>query len=417
MPRRSWFALLAIVLVAFLLRLSIAIEYQGLSSPPDAEANPDQVDYEALGWRLSSGAGFTRANGAPTAFRPPGTPVSIAAVYLVCGRDRAVVRVLFCLVSALTCLGAGLLGARLFGNLTGLVAAALLALLPNHAYYAQHMLSEAPFALAIVLAALALARARERTAGLLFGIAFLTRPQSALCLPLLGLLACCGARGARRAALVGFARQAACFALVVLPWMARNRIELGSWAPTTLSGQVFWGAHNPVVAADPTRVGSWMPVEQLVDAAHPLPEGEVAATKAAWGYGLDFLREHPGQIPRFLLWKIVRQYSAFQWTSNRLVYWTFALAWLVVGPLFLLGVAIAWRRSRASALLLLVPMASTLVTGLLFYGAGRFRDADAGLYVVFAAVALCALAPRSWSVWAGEPGAAAPGASSPPGAG
>jgi 4-amino-4-deoxy-L-arabinose transferase-like glycosyltransferase len=397
MPRRSWFALLAIVLVAFLLRLSIAIEYQGLSSPPDAGANPDQVDYEALGWRLASGAGFTRASGAPTAFRPPGTPALIAAVYLVCGHSFAAVRAAFCLVSALTCLAVGLLGARLFGERVGLVAAALLALLPNHAYYAQHMLSETPFALAIVLACLALARSRDALAGLLFGVAFLTRPQSALCVPLLGLAAWLAPGADRRAALLRFARTAACFALVVLPWMARNRIELGSWAPTTLSGQVFWGAHNPVAVGDPTRVGSWLPVEGLVDAQHPLPEGEAAATRAAWGYGLAFLREHPGEIPRLLFWKLVRQYSPFQWTPNRPVYWTFALAWLFLGPLCVLGAVLAWRRSRPGALLLLVPMASTLVTGLLFYGAGRFRDADAGLYVLLSALALCALLPRPQS--------------------
>jgi 4-amino-4-deoxy-L-arabinose transferase-like glycosyltransferase len=409
-PRKFWLTLAAIVVAAFCLRLAIAAEYQGLSSPPDAGANPDQVDYEALGWRLAAGAGFSRENGTPTAFRPPGTPILIETVYIVFGRNRAAVRVVFCLVSALTCLVAGLLAAEAFGNLAGLVAALLLALLPNHVYYAQHMLSEAPYALAIAVACLWVALSRQERgywvfdlgAGLMFGLAFLTRPQAALCMPLLALLALLGATRSRRSALLQFARLSAVFALVVVPWSVRNQLELGTWAPTTSSGHVFWGSHNPVVAADPERVGGWIPVEGLVDAQHSLPEGEAAAASAAWGFGLEFVRAHPGEIPRFLYWQLVRQYSPFQWTPNRLVYWTFAIAWLVIGPLCIAGIVIGWRKSRAHALLLLVPLASTLLTGLVFYGSGRFRDADAGLYVVFAAAALCARAPRSWKVWAGE---------------
>jgi 4-amino-4-deoxy-L-arabinose transferase-like glycosyltransferase len=389
MSRRGyWSTLAAIVLVAFGLRLWVAAHYQGLSSPPDFEANPDQVDYENLGWRMAQGRGFSHADGTPTAFRPPGTPILIDAIYLVCGRDHAAVRVVFCLASALTCLAAGLLASALFGDFAGLTAALLLALLPNHFYYAQHMLSEAPFALAITLACLWSVRRRALGAGLMFGVAFLTRPQSALCIPLLFLLALREAPEARRAALLHFARVAAVFALVVLPWSVRNKIQLGTFAPTTLSGHVFWGAHNPVVAADPTRVGAWIPVEGLVDAQHPLPAPELEASRAAWSYGLGFLREHPGEIPRFLFWKLVRQYSAFQWTPNRLVYWTFAAGWLALGPLCLFGIWIGWRRARGPTLLVLVPLVSTLVTGLVFYGSGRFRDADAGLYVVFAAAAL-----------------------------
>jgi 4-amino-4-deoxy-L-arabinose transferase-like glycosyltransferase len=399
MSRRFWFWLLALTLVAFALRLCVAAHFQGLSSPPDVEANPDQADYEALGWRLASGQGFSRADGSPTGFRPPGTPVLIAAIYLVCGHDHAAVRVTFCLLSALTCLVAGLLARRLFGGFAGLLAAGLLALLPNHLYYAQHMLSETPYAFAIALACLCLLRASplaDLGAGLLFGFALLTRPQSALCLPFLLLLALCARGAERRAELARFARVAAVAALLVVPWMVRNRVELGTFAPTTLSGHVFWGAHNPVIAADPERAGSWMLTDTLVDAQHPLPSGEAAAAAAAWRYGIEFLREHPGEIPHLLWRKFVGQYSAFQWTPNRLVYWTFAIAWLVVGPLAVVGIWIGWRRSRREVLLLLVPIASTLVTGLVFYGTGRFRDAEAGIYVVFAAGALAALVPRSY---------------------
>lgn len=409
MPSRNfWWTLVAISVLAFGLRLGIAAYYQGLSSPPDFEANPDQVDYESLGWRLAAGDGFSHADGTPTAFRAPGTPVLIETIYIVFGRDRAAVRVVFCLLSALTCLVAGMLAAEIFGSLAGLFAAGVLALLPNHAYYAQHMLSETPYALAISVACLWLVLSRQERgfwlfdlgAGGMFAVAFLTRPQSALCLPFLALIALLWPTRSRAAALAQFARMAAVFALIVVPWCVRNEVQLGTFAPTTLTGHVFWGAHNEKVAADPDHVGSWVTTESLVDAQHPLPEGEVERGRTAWKYGLDFVRAHPGEIPRFLFWKLVRQYSPFQWTPNRFVYWSFALAWLVVGPLALAGIWLGWRSARSNVLLLLVPLASTFVTGLVFYGAGRFRDAEAGLYAVLAAAALAHFAPLAWKRWA-----------------
>ena len=409
--RRFWRFLAVIVLAAFALRLTIAAEYQGLSSPPKAEANPDQVDYEALGWRLAAGGGYSDANGNPTAVRAPGTPVLIEMIYIVFGHEHAAVRIVFCVLSALTCLVAGLLAAELFGNFAGLCAAALLALLPNHAYYAQHMLSEVPYALVIAVACLWTATSRHERglwpfdlgAGLMFGLAFLTRPQSVLCLPLVGLLALAGATRARGAGLLQFARIAFVFALVVAPWIVRNELQLGTLAPNTLGGHTFWGAHNEVVTSDPATIGSWMPVDSLVDAAHPLPVGEAARSAAAWGYGLDFVRAHLAEMPRLLFWKLVRQYSPFFETPNRLVYWSFALAWTLVFPLFLVGLWLGLRHARASTLLLLVPLVSTLASGLVFYGAMRFRDGDAALYVVLAAAALAARAPQRWKIWVGEP--------------
>jgi 5,10-methenyltetrahydromethanopterin hydrogenase len=58
-----------------------------------------------------------------------------------------------------------------------------------------------------------------------------------------------------------------------------------------------------------------------------------------------------------------------------------------------IGVVLGWRARRAITVALLLPVVSTLVTAIVFYGLIRFRDADAPLYVVPAALALSRLLP------------------------
>jgi len=93
---------LAACAAALAVRLLAIALFQGLAAPPDRHAQPDQIDYEATGWELASGHGFAIA-GQPSWFRPPGTSFLIAAVYLVAGRSWAALRIVFALLSALTC--------------------------------------------------------------------------------------------------------------------------------------------------------------------------------------------------------------------------------------------------------------------------------------------------------------------------
>jgi len=406
MPRRRLLLVLcAIGLAAFLLRVAVAARYQGLSAPPDAESNPDQIDYEGIAWRVATGEGYALDGGEATARRPPGTSWVLAVPYGLFGRDFAAARIWFCLLSSATCVVTGLLAAELFGALAGAIAAALLALLPGHFYYAMHFLSEVPYGLLIALACLCACRsldgpAAPRTwaldlgAGALYGFAILTRPQVAFAGPIALALAALAPRALRGRRLRQVATIGVVSALVVAPWLLRNHVQLGRATLSTIGGFTFWGANNAVIAADPRLAGGWMPVDTLVDAAHPLEGDEVARNDAAWSYGLEFLRTHRAEVPRLLGRKLVRHFSAFQPTDNRAVYWSFAFAWLALLPFLAAGCVIGLRRRRAATMLLLLPILSTLVTAIVFYGLIRFRDADAALYVVPAAAALAVLASR-----------------------
>jgi 4-amino-4-deoxy-L-arabinose transferase-like glycosyltransferase len=392
----EWLALGLIVGLALLIRGGVTWRFQGLDAPPKAEANPDQLDYEAFANQVASGHGYCVEPGQPSACRPPGTSFTLAPIYVLFGHSYLAARVWFCLLSTGTVIATWWLARLAFGAWCGLVAALMLALYPGHFYYAMHFLSEVPFALGVTMAtALALATVRPdgsfRSAGgsgAAWGYTILVRPNMLLGVALtsLILLLTPGSwkRRAGRSALV-----AGTAALVVAPWIARNAQVMGKPAVCTIvGGFTFWGSHNPIVVADPKVAGSWIPTHRLVDAAHPLEGDEVHREAAAWAYGLAFVKEHPEVLPRLEFHKLLRLILPYHESENATVDRAFRLGWMAIAPFVAIGMILGLRRRTLQALVLLVPVASTILTAIIFYGCNRFRDGIAPILVSFAACGL-----------------------------
>jgi hypothetical protein len=89
------------------------------------------------------------------------------------------------------------------------------------------------------------------------------------------------------------------------------------------------------------------------------------------------------------MWRLI---SPFEETENRVVWWTFAVAWLFTAPWVVAGTILALNDDRLLGAVLLVPLLATLATTMVFYGSIRFRDSVIPLLVVLAARALVAVA-------------------------
>ncbi len=170
--------------------------------------------------------------------------------------------------------------------------------------------------------------------------------------------------------------------------MVRNAVVLGEPTLSTIGGYTLWGASNPRVVDDPTLAGRWVRTSELVDADHPLSGGELERDAAARRYGLTFLNEHRRDVPWLVVMRLWRFVSPFEPTPNRLVFWAFALSWLVTAPWFVAGLVVAWRENRRIALVLVAPLLATSATVIMFYGSIRFRDSIAPVFVALAAGAL-----------------------------
>ncbi len=385
-----------IFLVAFTARLGLTHRFVGLASPPDANANSDQVDYEILAHHMVTGQGYTITPGKPTATRTPGTSLALAPVYAVFGRSFTAGRVWFCLLSALTCVLVGWLGTIGFNRWVGLLAGIGLALYPAHAYSAMHFVSETPFGFWLTLALIASVYAYKRQrggwgmdvlAGACWAMAVYTRPQLLLAVPIAGALAGIAFVLRDRRHLVRWAVQVGVLALVLSPWVMRNAVVMGKPTMSTIVGYGLWGSHNDLTFNDPAQRGGWVKASELIDEEHPLVGTEAQRNDQALAYGLDLIRVNADKMPSLIVAKLWRLVRPTKDTDNRLVQIAFAGGWLAIAPLLLMGVVLTFQRAPIAAWLLLLPILATLASTVIFYGSDRFRDAVAPVMLVFAAVA------------------------------
>jgi 4-amino-4-deoxy-L-arabinose transferase-like glycosyltransferase len=389
----------AVFALALATRLGLAVLFVGLSAPPKGDANPDQLDYEVLAFHVSSGDGFALEPGEPSSCRPPGTAFFLIPVYVLFGRSYLAARIWFCLLSAACCPITGWIAHRLVGQRTGLLAAAWLAFYPGHAYYSVHFLSETPTTLLTAIAvalqiggALRPAGPVDLCTGLTWGLGILVRPNLAIAAALTVLIILVAGPGGRRFRIQKALVIGGTAALVVGPWVVRNTVVMEKPGICTIvGGYTFWGSHNPQVAEDPKRLGSWVAVSTLVDAEHPLIGSEVAREAQAWEYGFSFVRAHPDRILAMKYHALLRVIWAYQEAENWLVNLGFRLGWIASLPFVMLGLVMLARRAPLATLQLVTPLAVVLVTALVFYGCSRFRDGAAPVLAVFAAAGVDAV--------------------------
>lgn len=384
-----------IVVVALVIRISVVAYFQGLNVVPDGEAQPDQLDYEAFAYQLSSGHGYTLPSGEPSARRPPGTSFVLAPIYMLVGRSYAAGRIWFCLLSAATCAAAFWVGTKLFDVRAGIISALCLAVTPAHFYYNLHFVSEVPYALTItVVVGLALTaldagsrygRLLSVLAGGVLGLAVLIRPQAILVIPIAWLMVVLAYRRIDRRVVERLLIVTLCFTLVVGSWMTRNFMVLGKPAVSTVAGPTFWGAHNEMVLQNPLLIGSWIPVSEMEKLGYSIPKDEVERDNVSWQKGKQFILEHWSDLPSLELKKLMRLSEVFLETPNLPVRWAFAVSWLVTAPFACLGLVVVLRKSVERGLVSALPLLAMIGTSLIFYGSLRFRHSTEPLLVVFAA--------------------------------
>jgi 4-amino-4-deoxy-L-arabinose transferase-like glycosyltransferase len=239
---RRPYPLVWIMLLAVLLRAAVILRGPGTFDDPD--------NYLPMARSLASGEGFV-FKGHPTAYRPPLYPLILAPLVLLGDRERLGIALLHLGLGAgtvwLTAAAAGGFG---LSRRRALAAAFVAACDPVLAWQSRSVMTETPAAFLVAAALAGLSRAGHRGAilgGLGFGLATLCRPSllaGAALTILAGLFAPPGRRGER---FVRSGALAITIALVLLPWMIRNRIVLGDpiWT-TTHGGYTLALANNPV---------------------------------------------------------------------------------------------------------------------------------------------------------------------------
>jgi 4-amino-4-deoxy-L-arabinose transferase-like glycosyltransferase len=244
-------------------------------------------------------------------------------------------------------------------------------------------------------------------AGLLCGLAVLTRPNAAVLLLPLGL----AVWGRPRRSLAGLGPPVALVAAAVLtvaPWTIRNAVVLDTFVPvTTQLGSALAGTYNDVSRRDGDNPWSWRSIdhvpayEDLAQRVSKIPEAELE--RRVRERALDYIRERPVSVAEVGFWNTIRMLELAGFARARetaatisipsgpaiagvLCFWLYAL--LAIGGAFT-------ARARATPLhVWLVPLLFAASVVFLTLETPRYRTPVDPFVVLLAALAVTAAVER-----------------------
>jgi 4-amino-4-deoxy-L-arabinose transferase-like glycosyltransferase len=407
---------LVLVAVGLLGRLAVAI-HAGLAMPP--ASGSDAAEYDSYAWNLAQGHGYRGISpdvrgldgqllDHPTAYRAPGTSVFWAGLYRLFGHRYDVIRIAQCILGALTILLIYEIGRHSFDESVALLAAAIFALWPTALLYSAELGSEALYAFLFcwfVLAALKFGSQpswlNATAAGLLLGLAMLTRANGVLMVLLVIPWAFWQFRGTPRLLVRGLAVSLIATAALI-PWTVRNFLVFHAFMPfETGGGDVALGSYNRVVANDPLYYGYWVfPTSELPEYREQIiaPNNEVVRDRVELQLTLEWLRDHPGKLWYLTEMRFIRSWTPFlEARSPRLYRLGMLASW---GPvLVLFGFAffptvLRFLHDGHPGWIIHLGVMHFVLTALMFWGASRFRYPVEGLCIVLASAAVAWISRR-----------------------
>ncbi len=356
--------------------------------------------------------------GVPSAYTQPLYGFFLVPLYAVVGRGWAAVGLAQIAVAVATAWLVYEIGRRVLSRRAGLAAALLATLHPYLVWHDVHLnreIVDGLLAAALVLGALVVEErptpVRAAALGAVSGLAVLGNARLAFLLPVVVGWLIVRRGWSRRLAWVALAAVAAA-ALVVSPWLIRNRMSVGCLALTT-DARALWKA-NTVHTYRVLAQGGWIDDVPDFPGAPPTPEmagalyrqtGRLVAVDECRQMRLyqdrvvAFWRRHPGHKLR-----LAGQAAAMLWqpTVHETQGRPGAGTWLdqarrLVEPSFMAslyalaaaGLVVAGRRFLGLALLLLAYQTAAAVV---FAGATRYRVPWDFLIAVMAAAGLQAVA-------------------------
>ena len=413
--RRWRLPLLALVVIALTLRLGVAMD-QGLDRP--AEDGTDQKEYDTYAWNLAQGRGYRGMSPDMadqdhlTAYRAPGPSLVWAGLYVLAGHRPAVVRVMHCVVGALGVLLVFAIGRRSFGPRVGFWAAAIWTIMPTALIFTGDLLSEPLGTFWLLAHVLALLRFADRPsvkggvlAGVLLGIAILTRPNFVVLVPLEVVWALWQFRSSRRvqALAIGVPLLAL---LTLAPWTIRNWVRFRAFIPlSTGGGSALLQGNNRIVVTEPSRFGYAFWDAELPEYRTALmtASNEYRRDQLAKQFAVEWLLSNPEDWPFLAQAKLRRAFTPFlQPNSPRLYRLAMLLGW---GPLLVLFLATAgptlfhFLRSGHPGWILHVTILHHALVSVLFFASARYRQPVEPLCIILAATALDSGTRRLRDAW------------------
>jgi 4-amino-4-deoxy-L-arabinose transferase-like glycosyltransferase len=334
--------------------------------------------------------------GHPSAYTQPLYGFFLVPLYWIFHRSWITVGLAQIAVAAATALLVYELGRRFVSRRAGLLAAVATTLEPYLVWHDVHMnreILDQLLAAAVVLLSLMLVERSSLSLGLALGAVSGLAVLGNVRLVLLPLLLAGFVLACRREALLPALAVVAAAAIVVTPWIVRNRVSVGCSTLTT-DARAFWKANNPATLHT-LESGRWIDDVPGVPGAPPTSQdagdiyrstgrvvktNECAQMRFYRRRALDYISDHPGAKAKLagvaarMLWQ--PSVTRTEGRSGKGSFLDTARAWIEPAYMIVLygfGAAGAFLIPRRLAALTLLLLAYTTLTAMLFAGETRYR--------------------------------------------
>lgn len=270
----------------------------------------DELQYSHLAVSVLHGHGFTNDSGGPSAFRPPGYPVALAAVYAIVSKPLA----------------AKMFNVLLLGALTCLLAAIAVRINPNSASFTPYFVLACPVLIystsvlypqvigSVLFAAIALMLTRSEgdwagtaVAGLLLGLLSLAIPSFLMMLPLFLLYFLIVHWPAFRTVTMRSLVLTTMLFAVLAPWIVRNYVAFGELVPvSSVSGLNLMIGNSALTTPNG---GVDVDIWSLCPEASPAGLNEVERDDRLKRCAIDWIVHNPGAAAQLYVEKVINYFN------------------------------------------------------------------------------------------------------------
>ena len=364
----------------------------------------DEFDYLALGKSIAAGQGFVTPRGEPTAFRPPGYPILLAALYKLGIQSTPAVRIVQVFLNVLTIYFLSFLSLKIAGPVASIVTAIVAAGYPYFIYATATLFAFTWFSMTFVLSVFFLFNGLERKksrymilAGLFMGISILTRTSAVVLAACVIIWLVIILFKQPKRLLVYVISYGLAVSLVLLPWIIRNAQTMGRVTLSTNAGRNFWLGNNP---SSTKNSGS------NIDMPRELAEGIDSATETAaesiyWTEALNHIKSDPNRYfvlalqKGAALWRLDPSPTSLGYSRHKKL--LSFVSCVSYGPIFILAVLgffLANREQQKFMLLWILFGFAFTVLHAIFISKVRFRLPLDFFLIAMAASAVAAIAGR-----------------------
>lgn len=396
MHKNTKYALTAILLAAFSARFAAFAALGRI-------ARPDVWEYDLLALNMLHGKGYIYEglfNTDYLSYAYPLYPALTALSHMITGGNYLVLGVMHVLLSTAICWVVYMIGRKMFGEVPGLIAAALTAFHPGLIVYSTklHELTLTSFMMAgiflLMISGKGVSVRRAALVGALSGLGAMVRPTFIMFLPAYLIYTVLqDAAPAQRVRCVVVA--AICAVLVLLPWTARNYIVHKRLIfVTTSSAEHFWRGNSPF-SSGTALTGEGISIDKVAPAGFMEKLrglDEMGQYDLFYGETLRHIRSHPFEF----MGNLGRKFRYFWYFSPhsginypplwlalyKTMYWAILISFLAGAVLAVSGAGRA-HAVAAISLMLLISFCHSL-----FYVETRHRWGIEPLMLVFSAYAL-----------------------------